>query len=650
MVSGLIVLAVVVPSVHTIRSQQQLLHRKLRDGATAMATVTALAASDPLAAADIDMLSRLVATVAHDNPDVARAFVVDRRGMVIAHSEPEQEGMLVAELMRPPATLQVRRTPTPAGHAELRVTAPILVSGEPWGAVRVDLSLSSTRKEIWAEGQRLGIAMLVVLALAIVGAAKLAGSIARPVEQLADLATEIARGNLEVRSGLRSSDEIGELARAFDLMTEKLAEAADKLQNYSASLAREVAERTEELCQAKELAEAAGRAKSEFLAAMSHEIRTPLHGIFGMTELAVDTTDDTERRYFLDRSRACAESLLAIVNDVLDFSKVEAGKLELESVEFPVHEVIDGVVDTVAVEASRKGLELISFVDPAVPAQLRGDPVRLRQIILNLANNAVKFTERGEVVIRVEPVEPGAEAGTHDTLHLRCTVQDTGMGIPEDKQELIFQAFMQVDSSDTRRHGGTGLGLAITQRLVTLMGGTITLRSELGRGSVFTVTVPQARVEEPAREAAAQDFAGMRLLAVDDNSTNRTILLKTLEAWHCRVALAASGLEACDLLTHAARSGEPFDVVLLDMQMPDLDGLETARLMRRQAAGRDVPIILLTSIGSAIPKAGKEIPLLRTLLKPAKQAELHQAIAAAKSAGRAARESRAANDAPSDRV
>jgi signal transduction histidine kinase/CheY-like chemotaxis protein len=478
-----------------------------------------------------------------------------------------------------------------------------------------------------------------MLIVGVLAARRLAGSVAGPVEGLAALATEVAHGNFAVRTTVRSADEIGELARAFDVMTEELAQASTRLRDYSTSLAREVADRTEELSRAKELAEAAGQAKSEFLATMSHEIRTPLNGIFGMTELALDTTDDTERRYFIARARACAESLLTIINDVLDFSKVDAGKLELEQVDFDVHDVLDGVLDTLAVEASRKGLELIGFVDPTLPARVVGDPARLRQVLLNLANNAVKFTERGEVVIRFERATPddAARDPEADDVLLRCSVQDTGIGVPADKRDVIFQAFTQADASDARRYGGTGLGLAIADRLIRLMQGTIGVASEVGAGSTFAFTVPLRRAGAAAH--APLVMAGLRVLTVDDNATNRTILLKTLESWGCRVALAAGGLEACDLLAHAVRHREPFDVVLLDMQMPELDGAATARRIRRDPATRDVPIILLTSIGSALPEAIRDLPLLTTLLKPAKQAELRQAIgtAALARAGGAAR-------------
>jgi signal transduction histidine kinase/CheY-like chemotaxis protein len=628
LVSGLIVLAVGLPSFFNVRNQERLVLRKLHDGAVTTATVAALAASDPLAAGDLDTLSRLVATIAHEHLDVARAFVSDRAGRVVAHSTPALEGTVVPELAAPAPALVARQLTGDDGVETISVRAPILVSGEPWGTLCIDLPLTSARAEIWAEGWRVTLTGLVVLLLGVLGAARVAGSIANPVERLAALAARVGRGDFAVRSGSLARDELGQLARAFDGMVGELERTTAELHDYSSSLERKVAERTEELQRARDAAEVAGRAK--FLAAMSHEIRTPLNGIFGMTELAIDTSDAGEQRYFLGRARACAESLLTIVNDVLDFSKVDAGKIDLERIAFDMREVLDGVLDTVAIEASRKPLELIGYVDPGLSPRLVGDPTRLRQILLNLVNNAIKFTERGEVVIRLEREPDGADGDAEGgSVRVRFRVQDTGIGIPPDKQADIFDAFTQADSSDTRRFGGTGLGLAIARRLVALMGGTITVESEIGRGSTFSFCArfECAPVEAPAPGDAA--IAGLRVLIVDDNATNRAILMKTLQAWRCRVALAASGFEASDLVGYAARSGEPFELILLDMQMPDLDGVTTARRIRRDSATADVPILLLTSVSQRVPAGAADARFAATLPKPVKQAELYRAIATA---------------------
>jgi two-component system sensor histidine kinase/response regulator len=372
----------------------------------------------------------------------------------------------------------------------------------------------------------------------------------------------------------------------------------------------------DELAQARDVAESATRAKSDFLASMSHEIRTPIHGIFGMTELALDTSDEEERRDFIQRARACAETLLSVINDVLDFSRIEADKLTLEETEFDLVAVVDGVLDALGTEAARKGLELIGCIDERAPARMRGDPGRIRQILTNLAGNAVKFTERGEVVVRLR-VEPDPAGDGPDAVVLHGVVRDTGIGVPHEQQALIFEAFTQADSSMTRRYGGTGLGLAITQRLISRMGGTISVESTPGAGSTFAFTVRLRSAAAPP-SAAVELPPGLRVLVVEEREAARQHLLLTLAGWGCAPAAAADAVGGCELLGRGA-----FDVVVIGLGGPPVEQLAAVARLRRRHGG---PIVaLVVGGGTELRAAG----LAAIVTKPLKSAKLHAAMVAA---------------------
>jgi signal transduction histidine kinase/CheY-like chemotaxis protein/HPt (histidine-containing phosphotransfer) domain-containing protein len=469
----------------------------------------------------------------------------------------------------------------------------------------------------------------------------------RTVDHLGEVSRRMVAGAVNETLTLETHDELGQLAVAFNQIGNRL--RSEWAQAREESLRATAAEA--ELRRARDAAEAANRAKSDFLATMSHEIRTPMNAVIGMAGLLMDTALTTEQREFAQVIRNSGDQLLTIINDILDFSKIEAGQLDLERQPFDLRDCVEGALDLVGARAAEKGLELACVIDPHAPVAVVGDVTRLRQILVNLTANAIKFTERGEVVIEVrrgttdntdntdkEQIKSGlAEAPSRSgapgaslsvssvssvvTLHF--SVRDTGIGIPADRMDRLFRSFSQVDASTTRRFGGSGLGLAISKRLCELMGGTMWAESQVGKGSTFRFTVRAEEAAVPARVyrlGQQPHLNGKRLLIVDDNPTNQQILRLQAQSWGMLTQECSSGAEALERI----RRGDPFDVAILDVHMPEMDGLMLATEIRRYRDAQALPLVALSSLGAGA--VARPPAFAAFLTKPIKQSQLYDVL------------------------
>jgi signal transduction histidine kinase/DNA-binding response OmpR family regulator len=468
--------------------------------------------------------------------------------------------------------------------------------------------------------------------------------IASPIRELSLVTHDISKGNFDHQIEVRSGDEVSDLARAFNVMLTRLREYRGQVEEYRQALEERLEERTILARQATE----ANMAKSQFLANMSHEIRTPMNGVLGMAELLMATELTTKQRRIADAIVHSGETLMTVLNDILDVSKIEAGKLELVSTGFELRSLVEEVARLFAERAQRKGLEILCHLGGDGPLHLCGDPGRLRQILTNLIGNAIKFTEHGEVVVRAEILRE-----EEDTALVSFEVRDTGIGIPSAVHEHIFGSFSQADAGITRKYGGTGLGLAICKQLCALMGGEIGLESEPGRGSTFRFTASLKKGDAiphpmPLSHAGLQ---GARVLIVDDNDTSRGILHQQVVSWGMQNGSADSGLEALEMLRTASEQDRAYDIAILDMMMPGMSGLQLAREIKADGSIADVRLILLIPFGiHGDIHAAHDMGIIEYLVKPLSQSELHDCLVAVLSADQERRVPKPSDDENPDRA